>query len=184
MDGVQAAVAFEGAVRQAIHELKYGGRAELAPPLAELLVTAWGRGLFPVDCVMPVPLHPRRIRERGYNQATLIAEVFAQQTHLPILADALVRARMTESQTSLGAFARRKNVEGAFRARSAPVRGLSILLVDDVCTTGSTLQACADALRESGASQVYALTVARAGWDTRSGAVDDLDRRGTVQALF
>jgi ComF family protein len=180
MDGVQAAVTFEGAIRRAIHELKYRGRTELASPLAELMVTAWGSGLFPVDCVMPVPLHPRRIQERGYNQATLIAELFAQQTHLPILADALVRTRMTESQTSLGAFARRKNVDGAFTARSSMVRGRSILLVDDVCTTGSTLQACADALREGGASQVYALTVARAGWDIRSGAVDDSNRQGTV----
>jgi predicted amidophosphoribosyltransferase len=106
----------------------------------------------------------------------LIAEIFAQQISLPILADALVRSRMTESQTSLGAFARRKNVDGAFTVRSSSVRGLSILLVDDVCTTGSTLQACADALRDGGASQVYALTVARAGWDTRSGAVGDSDR--------
>jgi ComF family protein len=180
MDGVRAAAVFEGAIRQAIHELKYGGQTELASPLAELMVTAWGNGLFPVDCVTPVPLHPRRIRERGYNQATLIAEVFAQQTNLPILADALVRSRMTESQTSLGAFARRKNVDGAFTARPPMVRGRSILLVDDVCTTGSTLQACADALRQGGASQVYAMTVARAGWDTRSGAADDSDRQGTV----
>ena len=141
------------------------------------MVTAWGNGLYAVDCVMPVPLHPRRIRERGYNQATLIAEIFAQQINLPILADALVRSRMTESQTSLGAFARRKNVDGAFAARSSGVRGLSILLVDDVCTTGSTLQACGDALRDGGASEVYALTVARAGWDTRSGAVGDSDRK-------
>jgi ComF family protein len=180
MDGVRAAVSFEGVVREAIHELKYGGRTELARPLAELIVTAWGNGLYAVDCVMPVPLHPRRIRERGYNQATLIAEIFAQQISLPILADALVRSRMTESQTSLGAFARRKNVDGAFTACPPMVRGRSILLVDDVCTTGSTLQACADALRQGGASQVYAMTVARAGWDTRSGAADDSDRQGTV----
>ncbi len=110
----------------------------------------------------------------------MIADVFAQQTSLPVLADALVRSRMTESQTSLGAFARRKNVDGAFAARSPLVSGRSILLVDDVCTTGSTLQACADALREGGASRVFAMTVARAAWDIRSGAADDSDRQGVV----
>jgi ComF family protein len=164
---------FEGVVRHAIHQLKYQGRTDLASSLAGLMVTAWGEKPFSVDCVIPVPLHPRRLRERGYNQATLIAEEFARRVGLSVLPDALVRERVTESQTRLSAFERRRNVDGAFRAHGSQMRGRSVLLLDDVCTTGSTLQACADALRAAGASHVYAMAVARAGWDPRTGAADD-----------
>jgi ComF family protein len=159
-----------------IHELKYNGRRELAEPLAELTAKAWGDGLFPVDCMVPVPLHPRRLRERGYNQAALISKRLAVDIGLPVLPGVLVRSRMTESQTRLNAFDRRQNVDGAFDVPGAECDGRSVLLVDDVCTTGSTLQACADALRLAGAVGVYALTVARSGWDTRTGATDDADR--------
>ena len=95
---------------------------------------------------------------------------------LPGIPGVLVRSRMTESQTRLNAFERRTNVDGAFDVPGAEFDGRSVLLVDDVCTTGSTLQACADALRSAGAVGVYALTVARSGWDTKTGATDDADK--------
>ena len=172
MDGVRAAVVFEGVIRQAIHDLKYQGRTELAVPLAELMVEAWESGLFPVDCLVPVPLHPRRLRERGYNQANFLTEGFAEKIKLPVLLGVLARSRMTKSQTKLGVAERRKNVKGAFTAIPAVLEGRSVLLVDDVCTSGFTLQACADALRTAGAVQVYAMTVARAGWGIHKGDAD------------
>jgi len=175
IDGVRAVVEFEGVIQGAIHALKYKGRTDLASPLAELMVTFWNGGLFPVDCIVPVPLHPRRLRERGYNQAALIADKLAREINLPILPDVLVRSRMTETQTRLDTSGRRKNVAGAFTAHPSQVGGRSVLLIDDVCTTGSTLQACADALRVAGAAQVYAMTLARAGWDPDTGAARDVD---------
>lgn len=183
MDGIRGAALFEGVVRKAIHELKYRGRTALALPLAELIVHVWGNGLFPVDCLVYVPLHPRRLRERGYNQAALITEGLTKEIRLPILTGALVRSRMTEAQTKLGARERQRNVAGAFSARPQAVDGRSIMLVDDVCTTGSTLQACADALRAAGADQVYAMTVARADWDARTGATGDTENRYPSHSL-
>ena len=173
MDGVRAAVELEGAMRRAIHAFKYGGRTELAPPLAELMVSAWNEDPFPVDCIMPVPLHPARLRERGYDQAALLARELAAPIKLPVLAQGLERTRVTETQTRLSAPDRRKNVAGAFAAGAPCVKGRSVLLVDDVCTTGSTLDACAGVLRTVGAANVYAYTLARAGWDPVTGAIGD-----------
>jgi predicted amidophosphoribosyltransferase len=79
LDGIQGVAAFQGVIRRAIHALKYEGRTEVAVPLAELMVTKWGEGLFPVEFLVPVPLHPRRLRERGYNQAALIAKQLASR---------------------------------------------------------------------------------------------------------
>lgn len=172
-------------MRQAIHEFKYQDRTELAIPLADIMVSSWREGHFPVDCMIPVPLHPRRLRERGYNQAALITERLAEKVGLPVLGETLVRSRMTASQTTLGASERRKNVEGAFRVRSNAVKGRSVLLVDDVRTTGATLEACADALREAGVVGVYAMTLARAGFDPATGTMGDKgDWQGRNTLLF
>jgi ComF family protein len=173
LDCIRGVVLFEGVVRKAIHELKYRGRTELAMPLAELMVPAWGSGLFPVECLIPVPLHPRRLRERGYNQAALIAEGLAKRIRLPVSLGALARSRMTEPQTQLRAAQRQTNVAGAFTATSPTVAGRSVMLVDDVCTTGATLQACADALRSAGVERVFAMTLARSTWDYRTGVAGD-----------
>lgn len=153
---------FEGPVRTAVHRLKYRDGHALAGPLGGLLVGWWEEHPLGVDVVVPVPLHPQRLERRGYNQAALLAAVLARGVGLPLLERALVRVRNTRPQMSLGREARRANVAGAFRAVDGAVEGQRVLLVDDVCTTGATLEACADALREAGAAEVRALTLARA----------------------
>jgi ComF family protein len=148
---------YDGSLRAIVHALKYDGRRSVARPLAALMARH-GRDLLEgTHVVVPVPLHRSRQRVRGFNQAAEIAR------HLgPPVVDALRRVRATPSQTDLPARARRRNVHGAFAVRrGGRVDGAIVLLVDDVSTTGATLDACAGALLEAGAREVRALTVAR-----------------------
>ena len=154
-----------GALRQAIHRLKYDGQSRLAEPLASLLTDWWAGRRLTVDLIVPVPLHPARQRDRGYNQSALLARRLAAHTALPCSEDAVLRCRNTRPQVGLGAAERWQNVDGAFRAEPTLVAGLRVLLLDDVRTTGSTLEASARALRDAGAATVWALTVARARRD-------------------
>lgn len=151
-------------VREMIHRLKYGREIWLTRPLAALL----RRGLddprlreFAVDALVPVPLHPRRLREREFNQAALLAGHLSRATGLPVC-DALQRSRYTGTQTALDRRGRRQNLRNAFALRKhIDVSDLNLLLVDDVLTTGATLDACAATLLEHGAARVRALTLAR-----------------------
>ena len=155
---------YEGALRTAIHELKYGGQRRVAARLAEAaLQDASVRALVePHAVLVPVPLHPRRRRERGFNQSELLARELARRTGAVVAPAALVRRADTAPQTGLSASARRANVKGAFAVRQrARIAGRSIVLIDDVFTTGATAQACARALREAGAADVRLLTMAR-----------------------
>lgn len=153
---------FAGPVRAALHQLKYAAERRLAAPLGESLARRWRRVGVGTDMVVPVPVHAQRERERGYDQAALIAEVAAESLGLPC-ARVLERARATVAQFELGRDERSANVAGAFRMRDrAPlVAGRWVLLVDDVVTTGATLAACASALEAAGAYAVSAITVAR-----------------------
>ncbi len=161
---IRAAVLFApGPVQDVLHALKYRGAADLASPLGILLARAWQRYDYASDLLMPVPLHPRRERRRGYNQAALLALSLAARLQMPVAPRGLQRVRATPSQTHLNREERRKNVAEAFALTPGlNVAGLRITLVDDVATTGATLDACAKVLLESGALEVTALTVARA----------------------
>lgn len=160
-----AAGAYDGALREIIHAFKYGQRRSLGASLAALMRAQGAAVLDGADCVVPVPLHWRRRLGRGFNQAARLA----QGLGLPVVA-ALKRTRHTRSQTDLPAAERHRNVREAFRLarrgllrrRPLDVRGLTIVLVDDVATTGATLEACARVLKAAGAAEVRALTAARA----------------------
>ncbi len=161
---IRAAVLFApGAVQDALHALKYRGATELAAPLALLMEQAWQRYAFESDMLIPVPLHPRRERRRGYNQAAWLALALGARLQLPVAPRGLLRVRHTVSQTRLSREERRQNVAEAFSlAPGLNVSGLRITLIDDVATTGATLDACAGVLLDHGARDITALTVARA----------------------
>jgi ComF family protein len=162
IDSIRSVVYFEGVLRDAIHHLKYRGHTVLAKVLGGLMATYWMQHPIPCDIVVPVPLHVSRLRERGYNQAALLAREMTQQAGLSLNEHTLIRQRATASQVELNAEERGANVHDAFRCTSDAPDGKQVLLIDDVCTTGATLQACAIALRQCGARTVRALTLARA----------------------
>jgi ComF family protein len=162
IDGIRSVAFFEGALRSAIHQFKYSYVRDLAEPLSEMLVSYWQEAPLPGDVIVPVPLHARRARERGYNQAMLLAQRLGSALQIPVRSECLRRNRYTVAQTRLNAQERSRNVEGAFTCVGPDVRGRRVLLIDDVCTTGATLEACSRALGEGGAKSVWALTVARA----------------------
>lgn len=157
---VRAVCAFEGAARDAIHALKYDGYFAVAEPLAQLMVERFPQWLQECDSVIAVPLHPERIRERGYNQSELLAQHLCRQHNLYHDEEALWRTRNTRPQIGLDRAQRRENVKDAFAAHSR-VRGRHVLLVDDVCTTGATLIAAGEALLSEGAASVRGFCFAR-----------------------
>lgn len=160
---IRAAVVFEGFIPNVIHQMKYNGLFALAHPLADIMVAAWSRWQSHVDLVMPVPLHSQRQRKRGYNQSELLVKRFCQRLDLPQDTQSLRRTRATPPQVGLNAVERRANVQDAFTIISTEgLVGRHILLVDDVCTTGSTLSAVAEVLLAAGAASVSAYCVARA----------------------
>jgi len=153
--------AFEGSVRKVLHRLKYRRDVALGQTLAEAMSPALQALDWKVDLVVPVPLGKKRQTERGYNQAALIACPLSLALGLQYAPSALVRWRESHSQVGLSREQRRENVSGVFRAGRG-ASGRTVLLVDDVATTGSTLSSAAGALLEGGAGQVYAFTAARA----------------------
>ncbi len=164
-DAAVAAYRGRGIVREIIHEFKYARQMHLRH-----LVARWLRAALDdervrdvsFDLIVPVPLHPARQRERGFNQATLLAELLSADISLPSR-PVLERIRYTTTQTALDRSERMENLHNAFRLRkNANVRGLRVLLIDDVLTTGSTLSECARVLKRAGAISVHAATAARA----------------------
>ncbi len=160
IDGMRAVAFFDGVMRQAIHRFKYQRRPELAHPFGSMLSDYLTAQSFAVDLLVPVPLHTKRERARGYNQAALLARETALQQKLALWYNVVERTRDTPPQVGLDARARRENVRDAFEA-SEQIAGARILLIDDVCTTGATMNSCAIALKRRGAATVWGLALAR-----------------------
>lgn len=163
-DAARSAAIYEGTVRRGILQLKFGGKLHWAPALGRLaaLHPPTRHLLDRSDVILPVPMHLRRVRRRGYNQAVLLARFAGRMCSRPVVVDALRRARFTRPQTRLSREERLRNVRGAFVvARPEAVAGKAVVLLDDVFTTGTTLSECADALKDAGAAWVGAVTVAR-----------------------
>lgn len=154
---------FEGPIRNAIHKLKYKGEISLGFLLAEKLIDSYRKWNWQVDLIVPVPLGVARLSERGYNQAALLARPLALYLGIPFQSHGLMRLRETRSQVGLSYEQRLENVRYAFSARNEIVAGRKVLIVDDVATSSATIDACAQAIHESGGLEVYGLTVARAG---------------------
>lgn len=149
-------------MRKAVHHLKYGHFKALAAPLGQLLAQYVESQPIAADVLVPVPLHSRRLRERGYNQSALLAVELGRRNGLPVVSDSLVRLRHTKSQVKTAdAEERQRNLAGAFGCRDTKLAGKRVLVVDDVCTTGATLNSCATALRAAGADSVWGLALAR-----------------------
>jgi ComF family protein len=160
-EGQHAVFAYGGAIASAILRLKYAGRSDLASRFAPLMIARMEPLGTVADVVVPVPLHPARLAERGFDQAALLARPVARGLRIDYRPRALVRTRATPPQASLDRSSRVANVATAFRCRSAGVvEGRRVLLIDDVRTTGATLASCAEALLEGGASRVLTLVLA------------------------
>ncbi len=157
------AAVFQGFLAETVRALKYRGRIELAGVLGWVAAEVNWPASFPdeFDLLIPVPLHPSRLRSRGFNQAALIGRGLAGRG--PLASDLLVKTRKTRPQVELGGRDRKENVRGAFALKEPErVRGKTILLVDDVVTTGATVRECAWALKRAGAGRVFVRSVARA----------------------
>lgn len=168
IQGIRAPFYFEGTLRNAIHKFKYQRAKHLAEPLTMVLVEYLSTNpteaniIQEAGIIVPVPLHESRFKERGYNQSELLAEGLGRAFHTPVANHTLRRTRPTKAQMSLPADERAANVRGAFACQDSGVSGQRVLVVDDVCTTGATLEACSIALARNGASAVWGLCIARA----------------------
>jgi ComF family protein len=148
-------------IRKAIHELKYRNLRAISTRLAELLADYLKENQLPGEALVGVPLHPRRLRERGYNQSSLLAKELGKCVGLPVIEDCLIRVKQAQPQVKAADVEqRRRNVADAFVCRDERVKGKRIVLIDDVCTSGATLESCAAALKNKGATSVWGLTLA------------------------
>lgn len=158
---VRAGFSYAAGAKQLVSAVKYGGRFALAGPMSALMARSWTAYGLSIEAVAAVPLHPRRERERGFNQAEILAGGVATALGLPHLRGLATRPRATRPQARLSGEAdRRANVYDAFDCRSAAAAGTRLLLIDDVTTTGATLGACASALFAAGAEAVYGFAFA------------------------
>jgi ComF family protein len=162
IDGIRSPFQFEGVIREAILQLKCRNLRALSETLAELLSDYLTTNPLPGEVLVPVPIHRKRLRERGYNQSSLLAQRLGKLTGLPVVDNCLTRQRHALPQTQTRTVAeRRTNVADAFNCPDQRLKGRQVLLVDDVATSGATLNACAAALKDAGASLVWGLTLAR-----------------------
>ena len=168
--GIHTVSIYEGTVRAAIHRFKFKKRRRLAEPLGVLLVRYLGSNpllsMGEIEVIVPVPLHRKRLRQRGFNQAELLAAVVSRYFEVPVV-PVLERVRDTRAQFGLARMARFRNVAGAFRVSDVEaVSGRRVMLLDDIYTTGSTIAECSRALHKAGARRVEVLTLSRAPDDS------------------
>ena len=162
IDGIRSPFRFDGLMRQTIHQLKYKNLRALAAPLAKLLNDYLATNPLPGEVLVPVPLHPRRLRERGHNQSLQLAEELSNLISLPVIDDCLIRKHHTPPQARTSSVEeRRSNVTNAFTCVNDRLHDKQVLLIDDVSTSGATLNACAAALKAAGAISVWGLVLAR-----------------------
>ena len=161
IDGIRAPFAFEGLVRRSVHMLKYQNIKALAETFAVFLYDCLKANALSVDVLVPVPLHSKRLRERGYNQSGLLARELSRLSGLPFTEDHLIRCLHTPPQAqSSGVDERRNNIMNAFKCPDNKLQGKRVLLIDDVATSGSTLNTCAREMKSTGTKSVWGLVVA------------------------
>jgi ComF family protein len=161
IDGIRSPFLFDGVIRQAIHQLKYNNLKAIAPVLAGFVHDFLLENPLPGDALVPVPIHKKRERERGYNQSSLIARELSRMTGLLLVENCLIRKINTPPQVrTTSALERRQNIANAFACVSNYLEGKRVLLVDDVSTSGATLNTCAGVLKAAGATSIWGLTVA------------------------
>jgi ComF family protein len=159
--GIVCPFRLEGVIRQAIHQLKYRNLRAIVVPMARLLMDYLTTNPMPGEVLVPVPLHPKRLRERGYNQSHLLARELGKLVNLPVVDDCLTRQRHTSPQARTSSIEeRRSNVANAFTCRNYKLEDKQVLLIDDVATSGATLDACASALRAAKVASVWGLVLA------------------------
>lgn len=159
--GMRSWALYEGVVRDGIHSLKYKNNLALGYFFAAYLIPIIKSTYWNPDLIIPVPLSKSHLKDRGYNQSALIARPISSNLRIPFESRALIRNRETSSQVNLTAEERHKNVEDAFSGNPAKLEGKIVLLVDDVITTGATMENCTKALLTAGAKKVYCISVAR-----------------------
>ena len=161
IDGIRSPLKFEGLIREAVHQFKYKNLRSLSGPLGTILRDYLVQNPLPALVLVPVPLHSRRLRERGYNQSFLLVKELSYLLRLPVASDSLTRTKYLVPQAKTASVEeRRQNVSQAFSCNSG-FKGARALLIDDVATSGATLDACALALKSAGALSVWGLVVAR-----------------------
>lgn len=163
-DNIQAVFSpffYKGHLRDAVKAYKFSGQRLFGNLFGKMIYERLKeiRYIWDFDAIIPVPLHELRLQERGYNQSEIIAEDISTFSGVKMINDGLFRIRETKRQSTLKGLARRENVKGAFYAYPDIIAGKRIVLIDDICTMGETLRACADALKEAGAKEIIALTL-------------------------
>jgi len=153
---------FDSPIQNALHTMKYRKNIALGEMLARQMTSFFYSLQWRVQAVLPVPLGKKRLKERGYNQVALVARPLAYEVGMEYIPRALQKTRETRSQVGLTISQRHENVNNAYQAAPQAVKGKSVLLMDDVATTGSTISACTESLLSAGAKEVYVLTIARA----------------------
>ena len=162
LSGIRSVFIFEGIIRTAVHELKYYHLRAISSLLGEYMAIYYRDNALSCDYLIPVPLHPKRFGQRGYNQSELLTAKMSEITGVPMLNDAIVRVIDNEPQArTVSVEERRHNVENVFSCKNSLVRGKEVMIVDDVCTSGATLEACAKSLIGGGAKKAFGITLAR-----------------------